>query len=237
MPEKKHPSDQTIIKYVSGELAENSEIRVGEHIGACKRCLEKSRNVFQYSVLLANWTAKLHGEIYWQARINEALESARTTAQNSLIKQRVETWIEIWKGKVGGVIQIVAPEAEAKKNVITDLPQSLLADNASWKFTEAAVIRGTKRGAGEIEIISQEKPAIHLLVNIKERKVMAQMEESGQQAPLIVIAPKNRKAISVEPKKVEGTKYFTASFENIPFKDTAIIVEAQDRLYYKKKRS
>lgn len=237
MPGKKHTSDQTIIKYVSGELAENAEIRVGEHIAGCKKCLERSRRVFKYSVLLANWTAKPHGVIYWRARINEALENAKTTAQNPSIKERVETWIEMWKGKVGGVIQIVAPEAEATKNVITDLPQSLLADNASWKFTEAAAARGKKKGAGEIEIISQEKPAIHLLVNFEERKVMAQMEESGQRAPLIVIAPKNRKAISIEPKKVEGTNYFAASFENIPFKDTAIIVEAQDRLYYKKKRS
>jgi len=53
-----HVTDSELIKYVAGELAQPQRARVDEHVGACRSCRDRQRQISQAWELLGDWQVK-----------------------------------------------------------------------------------------------------------------------------------------------------------------------------------
>ena len=226
MERQNHPVKEEIKKYIWEELKEDREIEIGEHLAVCKDCQKFSREEFKQKLLWEGWTAKMHGEVYWQKRINIALETALAGAQTKALKERLESWIKNWEGKVGAALEIILTGAKEAGKVITDLPQILLAAK-SLRFAYAPVVRG-EEDQGIIKIVAKEKPGLGIITDMKNRKVIVQIEKDREIPPLVILAPREGVPMVAEPKKVEGTLCYAATFDNIPEGEYTLIFEPEE---------
>jgi hypothetical protein len=224
MLEIKHPAREEIEDYIWEELSEERGIEISEHLSVCKECQRLSQKEFRAKLILESWTAKAHGEAYWKTRLSGVLEDALELAKTQGLKKRIKEWIEESQGKFGGAVQIVLGSIKEMGEVLTHFPRQFLAPQAI-QFAQAAVIRGTEKEPGVIKVISKDKPGIQVLTDLVNRKVVVQIEESQKKPPLVILSPKEGKPLLTEPKKVEGTNFYAAIFENIPAGEYVLIFE------------
>jgi len=228
MLEIKHPAKEEIEDYIWEELSEERGIEISEHLSVCKECQRLSQKEFRAKLILESWTAKAHGEAYWQARLSGVLEDAVELAKTPGLKKRIKEWIEENRGKLGGAVQIVIGGVKEMGEVLTHFPQKFLVPQAI-QFAQVAVVRGAEKEPGVIKVISKDKPGIHVLTDLVNRKVVVQIEEGQKNPPLIILSPKEGKPLLAEPKKVEGTNFYAAIFENIPAGEYILIFEPGER--------
>jgi len=226
MFEIKCPTKEEIDDYIWEELPEERGIEIGEHLSVCKECQKLSQEKFKTKLLWKSWTAKAHGEVYWQKRLSEALESSLELAKTPALKNRLEEWIRESKGKIGGAIQIILGGIEEMGKVLTNFPQQFLAPQPI-QFVQVAVVRGTEKDPGVIKVISKDKPGIQVLTDLVNRKVVVQIEDGPQRPPLVILSPKEGKPLLSEPKKIEGTNFYAAIFENISVGEYTLIFEPE----------
>jgi len=224
MFEIKCPTKEEIDSYIWEELPEERGIEISEHLSVCKECQRLSQKEFRTKLILESWTAKAHGGAYWQKRLSEALESTLELAKTPDLKNRLKEWARESNGKIGGAIQIILGGIEEMGKVLTLFPQRFLVPQAV-QFSRVAVVRGAGKEPEVIKVISKDKPGIQVLTDLVNRKVVVQIEESQKSPPLIILSPKEGKPFLTEPKKVEGTNFYTAIFENIPDGEYILIFE------------
>ncbi len=228
MAEMKHPTKEEIERYIWEELPVEREIEIGEHLAICKECTKLAKEECKTKLLWENWTAKTHGEIYWQKRISTALETALESAKTPALKRRLETWLKEWKGKVGGIVDIILGGVEKTGRVITNLPQTLLAPQ-SLQFTQVSVVRGTEKAEGVIKVISKKQPEVQVITDIVNRKVIVQMEASEKMPPLVILSPEKGSPLIAEPQQIEGTNFYDVCFENISAGEYTLIFEPEEK--------
>lgn len=226
MPEIKHPTKEEIGHYIWEELSEEREIEIGEHLAECKECRKLSQGEFKTKLFLKSWTARAHGEAYWHKRLSEVLETALELTKTSILEKRLEYWIRESKGKIGGAIQIVLGGIEEMGRVLTHFPRQFLAPQAI-QFAQVAVVRGTEKESNVIKVIGKNKPGMQVFTDLANRKIVVQIEENQERPPLIILSPKEGKPFLAEPKKIEGTNFYAALFENIPAGEYILIIEPE----------
>ena len=101
--------------------------------------------------------------------------------------------------------------------------------NLAWQFAQAIVVRGTEKEEGVIKVITKETPGIQVITDVVNRKVIVQIEESKKTPPLVILAPEKGSPFVVEPKKIEGTRFYATPFENIPAGEYTLILEPEKR--------
>lgn len=221
MVESKHPEREEIFGYVWQELSQEKEIEVGEHLAVCRECVEFSREIFKTKIFWENWTAKSHGEIYWQKRIRDTLQTAMEVSKNQAIKLRLMNWIRDYKAKAAGALEVILEDTKEMSRVITGLPGTIFVHDA-LQFSYAAVVRGEKEGA-EIKIISREKEGIQVITDTVNKKITVRIKETVRIPPLVILAPQEGEPLVAEPKKVLGTCFYAVLFENISKGEYALI--------------
>jgi hypothetical protein len=228
MEKMRHPDKEEITQYVWEELPDEREIEIGEHLATCKECRRLSQEEFKTKILWENWTAKTHGEFYWQKRISEVLETALESALAPALKERIVGWLKEWRGKVGGAVEIILGGMKEAGRVVTELPQAILAPQA-WQFAPVVVVRGEEKEEGQIKVISKEGPEVQIITDVANRKVIIQIQESEKKPPLVILSPDKGSPVVAEPRKVEGTRFYAASFENIPAGEYTLIFEPEEK--------
>ncbi|MFA5008294.1 MAG: hypothetical protein WC546_03630 [Candidatus Omnitrophota bacterium] len=225
MEKIKHPNKEEICNYIWEELSEEREIEIGEHLAMCEKCVDFSREIYRTKFFWQGWTAKLHGEVFWQERIKETLASALQARQTPAIKARLQAWLKNWKGKVGGAVSVILEDTRQLGRVITEFPQEILAPRA-LQFIPVAAVRGVESQA-EIKIISKGDLDVSIIVDTKNKKVLVRIKEGKSIAPLVMLSPRSGKPFLAEPKKIAGTNFYAASFENIPEGEYTLIFEPE----------
>ncbi len=74
--ESEHISPEQLADYFSGELSEDEEATLEEHLAECAECAERARNVYGLSLVVDQWTARAHGEAYRRDLLVTALAQA-----------------------------------------------------------------------------------------------------------------------------------------------------------------
>lgn len=227
--EIKHFNLNEITKYVMEALPEEKEIEIGEHLAECQKCRELAQNEFKTKRLLESWTAEAHGQAYWQNRIEKVLNSALGSTVEPSVQKRLEAWMKKWKGKVGGMVQILLSTAEKTGKVLTDFPKTLFVPYSQLKFAEIPVVRGIAKEDGEIKITSKGETDVQVFTDIENNKVIVQIEDSKKRIPLVILASGKGEPIVKEPKKIEGTNFYGACFENIAAGEYTLFFEPDEK--------
>jgi 3-dehydroquinate synthase class II len=223
-----HPNKEEIFAYIWKELAEEREIEVGEHLADCEVCVKLSREIFKTKIFWEGWTAKLHGEIYWQKKIKDSLQVALETTSNPALKARLENWIRTCQAKVRAAVEIVLEEARGMSKVITELPKAIFAP-ASLQFAYVAAVRGEKT-KGEIKVVSKEKEGVWITTDTLNKKIIVQIEDTVKIPPLVILISQENKPLVAQPKKVSGTRFYSVYFENIPAGEYTLIFEPEAKI-------
>ena len=227
MSHKKCYTIEKIEQYVWKELPEDEEIEAGLHLAECSHCLELARNEYKSKLLLETWTAKTHGELYWQSLISEALIQSQLSVQENSLKQRLQEWSDEWQNKVGGIVQIIFTGVEKTAQIITNLPQELLAPNASWQFVHSQAVRGHGKKHSELQLISVGKgmPEACVKTQTAKNKIMIQIEENeNMKPPLAIIIPEKEAPIIAEFEKIKGTNFYAYASDNLPNNTYTVIL-------------
>lgn len=228
MEEIKHPKRDEIEKYIWDELSEDREIEVGNHLAECEECIKIAQEEMELKFFWEHFNAKTHGEVYWQARIKDALETALESARTLSIKKRLSNWIKEWKGKIGGIIQVVSGGVEKTSQVVTNLPDSLLAPDVKLRFARAEAVRGEEEEK-IIKIVAVGDEGIRVFSDVEKGKIVVQIEEGKRIPPLVILIPEEGKPFIGEPRKTEGTRFYAVTFENIPSGEYTLIFEPEKK--------
>ncbi|MEI8348871.1 MAG: hypothetical protein WCI77_01855 [Candidatus Omnitrophota bacterium] len=227
MANTQHPDKEEIFSYIWQELSQEKEIEIGEHLADCKQCVKLSREIFKTKIFWESWTAKLHGEIYWQKKIKDSLQAALEAVEAPGLKARLENWISTYKAKVRGALEIILEDAKGMGKVITGLPKAIFAPD-SLQFAYVTAVRGTKE-EGKIKVVSKDKEGVRVITDTINKKIIVQIEDTAKVPPLVMLICEKAKPLIAEPKKVSGTRFYAASFENIPAGEYTLIFEPEEK--------
>lgn len=228
MKELKHPGKGEVKKYIWGELPEDREVEIGEHLSECEECIKIAQKEMELKFFWEHFNAKTHGEVYWQVRIKETLETTLESARTLSIKKRLSNWIKEGKGKIGGIIQVIPRGVEKTAQVVTNLPDSFLAPDAKLHFARAEAVRGEEEEE-IIKIVTEDDEGIKVFSDVEKGKVVVQIEERKRIPPLVILIPEEGGPFIGEPKKVSGTRFYAVTFENIPSGQYTLIFEPEKK--------
>lgn len=211
-----HPGKDDILKYVWHELEEEKEIAIGEHLAECSACLKEAQEEMKFQFLWENWQAQTHGEIYWQAYVKKTLKKTHETSSSSVIKERLQNWLDYWKGKLGSIVQFLEKESTNQTEIITDFPCDLFAPAVDFHFAQAAPVRGTVAASNSVRICTKENIQVQLSVDDSGRSLLVKIPTDYRNPPLVILAPRKGMPRIACPEEVEGTAYYSAVFTDLP---------------------
>lgn len=217
-----HPTDEDIEKYIFDELEEDEEIKIGEHLAECNECVEKARNAYKFRLLWESLSAETHGKAYWEKKIEETLEKSYQAESDERIKEKIRSWIGRLNRGASGFLEIIIKAPKGAGKVINDISKAI--SFPAYSFVPVKVVRG-ERAQEAVEVISDGRPEIHVIVESEQRKVLVEIEESIKDIPLIILASEKGIYMMALPKKVEGTRFYSAVFSGIPEGRYILLIE------------
>lgn len=91
----RHPEQDQIEKYISGELDEKESIAVGKHISKCNKCRTKVRLISSFDIIWESWNAKTHNIAYQMYEATKNSDLLKVKEKN--LSQNI---ISIFKKKI-----------------------------------------------------------------------------------------------------------------------------------------
>jgi hypothetical protein len=71
----RHPTYNEIQEYVRETLSDEKHMEIGEHLFACKECMNRTREEYKDTIVLENWSAHNAGELLWRMKILSELKN------------------------------------------------------------------------------------------------------------------------------------------------------------------
>lgn len=214
-----HLTKETLKNYLALHLEEERVVEIEEHLAGCGDC---SSRVRAEKVLQFAWdtlTARVHGQAYWQARLENCLEEAASSPDYIGYRERIREWVSCWQNKAEAVLGLVLESASQKTQIITQGWESLIRPESKLDFAfPARPIRGIEKRAITVE--TQGKPDVKVTADSEKDMVTVLLRkvEFGKKPPLVMLVPesKDKKPLVAEPQEPPGSKQFVAQFSHVP---------------------
>lgn len=131
---------EELIDYYDRSFAEEDirALRIEEHLAECNDCTEQAREIRRALSACDGWTAKSHGEAYWQSVMTKALEEA--SLKEKSWTDRLQRWREQGAALKESAVRVVMASAEKAGRIISE---HLDAPKASAAVRTRGVAAGT----------------------------------------------------------------------------------------------
>jgi len=221
-----HISSEMLMDYFGGKLSEEQEAQIEGHLAECQDCTQRARQVLAFGFVWDRWTAKVHGETYWSARLATAVQEAENRVKNPSWRERLARWREQWAGRAEAAVRVIMAVSEEASRIVTEGLESLLRPGGSRQFalarvpirTRGKVTRGTPQAP--MEALARGKPQIRLTISGRTREIRIRVEDLPplKPAPLVLLIPIEEGAcpLVAEPQRVAGANYLIARFKGVP---------------------
>jgi hypothetical protein len=214
-----HLTKENLRDYLTCRLKESLLIKVEEHLAECAECSSRVRAEKLLQFAWNTLTAKTHGQAYWQAQLESALNEVAASPEYNNYKERLKDWISVWQNKAEAVLGLALEAASEKAQVITQGWESLTRPESKWGFAFGQTpVRGVEKGPITVE--SSGEPNVKVTVDSEKSSVtvLVRKIEAGRKPPLVLLIPesKDKKPLLAEPKQPQGSKQFVAQFCNVP---------------------
>ncbi len=226
--ESEHISPEQLADYFSGELSEDEEATLEEHLAECAECAERARNVYGLSLVVDQWTARAHGEAYRRDLLVTALAQAEESTTTSSWQERLQLWRERWSGQVEAALGIVLGAPGEACSLVTEGFKALARPKAIWEFAAAegsvapqllpTLGPGAPPAPDTVEALAPGRPQARVSVSGEAREVTVRIEElpPDRTAPLVLLIPEEGGEPRVaEPEKDPRLPYLIARFEEV----------------------
>ena len=135
-----HLTAEFLQQYLAGELSDDQEFLVDDHLGRCDQCARMARTGFRFSRLWESWTAEAHGRAHdafqsvQKERIVSAIAEAEAEVVDPEIRSQLRRWREKWHGLVGGAVRMIMNMPGETSRILTEGLDTLLIPGKQVSF-------------------------------------------------------------------------------------------------------
>ena len=236
--------------YVAGELPEEDEERIEDHIGGCEACTEEVRQIRAFSVVWDDWVGESQYDPVEQVVLQEALEALPGRVEASTLAAEGHRDTVLWE-LVDQSLQTAAAEARtdvprwqerlaqwrlATARLAQELGRSLADAVLGPGLTPATVkVRGTGRGtpsAGiRVALVGgpwAEQTRVAVDEHAREISLRIDNVPHGQAPPLALLAHEGHKARFVQLTRLPDGQSLFARFEEVELGDYVLALEPRE---------
>lgn len=143
-----HVPPEELDRYFGGELDEDGESRVEEHLATCSECSARAREIRALRHAMDEWTAEVHGAAFWRARLESAVDSAAGARAGAAWHERLDRWRERWLGRAEGIALVMG--GQAAEELSGFLPMPFMGSSASVPEAAKRVARLVTTGLDDL---------------------------------------------------------------------------------------
>jgi hypothetical protein len=219
----RHIEPEDMADYFAGLLPEEQEEDIEEHFAGCDECTAHARRFHVFSQVWKSWTAKAHGEAYWRAMMDEALQ--QVAAQQPVWRERLQRWREQCEGKARAVVRVVMEQAGAAARIVTEGLEALLQPEEAWRFALEPVpvrVRGPVRTRGQAPAVVALAPGVspaRIAVSSAAHTVQVRVDHwpTEKPPPLVLLIPATERGTPriAELKRQPDVVSLIAQFEQV----------------------
>lgn len=238
-----HVTRQDLVAYFVGELQEDQESPIEEHLAVCDDCTSHARQLYaaqekqlhSFARVWNRWTAEEHGRAHQVAVLDAALQAA--ASHNPQWGERFHQWRERWAGKAEAAVRVVMEAQETASRIITEGLETLTRPGGMWQFalqpTPVPVV-GTVRTRGQtapspvaVALAPGDLQARVAVSGEKEISVRVDEWPPGQTPPLVLLISTTEKSEPQvkELERTRGATYLITRFENVEPGDYVVAFE------------
>ncbi len=152
-PRNRHVLADELLRFFEGELEEESEEVIAEHLEDCEECQQRAVEIGRTVVAMKKWTARTHGEAY-RAHLHEAvrrgLEKAAGTQNDPSIAERLHRWMERGKGQAEAAVGIYFDAEEERYRISSDGLEALVRQEAGLRVRGLPELAGSRGSRGRL---------------------------------------------------------------------------------------
>ena len=145
-----HLTVDELDEYFEGELGEEQEEKLEEHLAECSECTEQARKMYILTHALSQWTARAHGEAYARVALVEGMRQAEArVVTDATWRERIRRWRERRDAAAEEVVRVVMGAAGTASSVVSAGLEAIARPATGAVLTHAAVrTRGSVRRRG-----------------------------------------------------------------------------------------
>jgi hypothetical protein len=237
-----HTTVEALISYFAGELPEDHEREIEEHLADCMACVALARRVNTLSHLWNQWTARSHGESYAIARISKALMIAGESTKSADLRERIGGWIDKLRLKAEAAVGIVMDSARQTVDFFHEGMEDLCRPQPLLQFQPAPAYavrkrgtvrtRGTARTRGTlaearepVSITTEGTPRATVSLDAKAGTVTVTFDKLKKPYPLILLLPKAEDQKPILGLLERRNGQICAELKDVPDGEYVLLVE------------